>query len=233
MSKITKIVYVVLFIILLLMPHFSRHVGDISQAYVESIVMLVIFGIAYLTYFLNKYELRKHEEQTRKLEQNLQISEQKLLESFEYIGTVNRRLPLFKNLSSDLLDNNQFTKKYKKGIFDNLLATAVISIAQAKWGVFRFVEVAKQRTVREFIFAPKNYVLLTQRIGNKDLIVCRNDDSNIKKVGNFYIIPTSDQVALIQNFLILPQSDTDFGEEYPILRAITDQAQLFYKYLFT
>ncbi len=233
MQKITKITYIVLFILLLLMPHFSKHVGSTSQAYVESFVMLVIFGIAYLTYCLNKNELRKREVQNHKLEQGLEVSEQKLLESFKYIGKVNRRLPLLKNLTSDFLDKKQFTKKYKKSVFDSLLATAVISIAKTKRGIFRFVEISKQRTVKEFVFSHKDYFLLTQRIGNEDLIVCRNDNNVIKKIGNFYIIPTSDPVAPIQNFLILPKSDTDFREEYSTLQAITDQAQLFYKYLFT
>ena len=233
MSKITKTIYIILFSALLLMPHFSDHVVGISQAYVESIVMLVIFGIAYLTYFLNNHELRKHKEQNRKIEHNLEISEEKLLDSFKYLGTVNRRLTLLKDLSSDFLNKKQFTKNYKKSILNNLLATAVISIAKTKRGIFRFVEVAKQRTVKEFIFFDKDFTLLAGRIGNKDLVACRTDHNNIKKIGNFYIIPTSDQVAPIQNFLILSRSDRSFEEEYPVLQAITDQAQLFYKYLFT
>src|SRR3989344_1121557 len=227
MSKITKTIYAILFIALLVMPHLSGHVGNISRAYVESIVMLFIFGIAYLTYFLNSLELRKHEEQNRKIEHKLEISEQKLLDSFKYLGTVNRRLTLLKDLSSDFLNKKQFTKKYKKSILNNLLATAVISIAKTKRGAFRFVEVAKQRTVKEFFLSNKELTLLTVRVGNKDLIACRNDNNNLKKVGNFYVIPTSDQVAPVQNFLILPRLDTDFGEEYAVLQAITDQAQLF------
>ncbi len=233
MSKITKIIYVILFTLLIVMPHFSRHIRGVSQAYVESIVMLIIFGIAYLTYFLNKYELHKHKEQNLKIEHDLEISEQKLLDSFKYLGTVNRRLTLLKDLSSDFLNKKQFTKKYKRSILNNLLATAVISIAKTKRGVFRFVEVAKLRTVKEFIFSNKDFTLLAGWIGNKDLVACRANNNNIKKIGNFYIIPTSDQVAPIQNFLILSQSDRNFEEEYSVLQAITDQAQLFYKYLFT
>src|SRR3989344_2924458 len=233
MSKITKTIYVILFVALLVMPHLSDHVKNISRAYVESIVMLVIFGIAYLTYFLNNYELRKHQEQKSKIEHNLEISEQKLLDSFKYLGTVNRRLTLLKDLSSDFLNKKQFTKKYKKSILNNLLVTAVISIAKTRRGAFRFIEVAKQRTAKEFIFSNKDFTLLAERIGNKNLIACRASNNNIKKIGNFYIIPTSDQAAPIQNFLILSKSGGNFEEEYPVLQAITDQAQLFYKYLFT
>src|SRR3989338_9862424 len=124
MSKITKTIYVILFVALLVMPHLSDHVKNISRAYVESIVMLVIFGIAYLTYFLSNNELRKHKEQKSKIEHNLEISEQKLLDSFKYLGTVNRRLTLLKDLSSDFLNKKQFTKKYKKSILNNLLTVA-------------------------------------------------------------------------------------------------------------
>ena len=233
MSKITKIIYLILFLALLGMPHFSDHVKGISRAYVESFVMLFIFGIAYLTYFLSNNELRKHKEQKSKIEHDLEISEQKLLDSFKYLGTVNRRLTLLKDLSSDFLNKKQFTKKYKKSILNNLLTVAVISIAKTKQGAFRFVEVAKERTVKEFFFSHKDFALLTGRIGNKDLVACRTNNNNPKRIGNFFIIPTSDQVAPVQNFLILPKLGNDFMEEYSILQAITDQAQLFYKYLFT
>lgn len=231
MSKITNTIYITLFILLLAMPHFSEHVGNISRTYVEWIGMLVIFGIAYLTYLFNQRELHKQKRKVYELEQRLQISGEKLLDSFKYIGAVNRKLPLFKNLSSDLLNKERFTRKYKQNILESLLSTAVTSVAKAERGMFRFVEIAKLRTTKEIFISNKYNILSTQRIGNKDLIACLADNNNIKKIGDFYIVPASDRIAPIQNFLIFVRPDTNFEGEYFTLQAITDQAQLFYKYL--
>lgn len=195
MPRLPKIIYIVLFITILAMPHFSRHVGVISQPYVESIVMLIIFGIVYLTYYLSKQELKKKQE--------------KIVASFQYIGVVNRKLPLLQNLTTDLIANDTYTKKEKKRIFYNLLATAVVSIAKAEWGVLRIMEKTSQRILKEFTLGDKS-----------------------PKFENHAIITTLDQQASFQTFLILPKDRVVLTKEYSTLQAITDQAQLFFKYLY-
>ena len=232
MSNFTKIIYFLLFVALILMPHFSRHIGPISQAYAESVATLVILGIAYFIYYLHKRELAKQKQKTQALETDLKISQNKLIESFEYIGKVNRQLPLLKELSSDLLSNIQPTKRYKKTVFESLLATAVVSIAKVDWGAFRFVDVSSHRTVKEFVHAAKDYVLLKHRIGNGDLMHISAGAGKSQTIGDLYIIPASDQVTAVKAYLILPNVDNNLADEYSLLRAITDQAQLFYKYLF-
>lgn len=234
MEKVTKTIYVLLFIALLLMPHFSGHIGAVSQPYVESLVMLFIFGLAYTAYRLNKYELRKRDERVQTLEEHLEISEKRMVESLQYIGSMNRKLPLLKNVSSDLLHNNKPTKKGRKSIFDTLLSTAVVSIAHARLGMFRFVEVATGRTRKEFMFAFENNTDRAAQItvGNRELLMYRAVSGTAQQVGDYYVIPASDKTAPVQSFLVLSKVETEAGIEYPILQAITDQAQLFYKYIF-
>lgn len=233
MSTPIKITYLVLFIALILMPHFSRHIGPISQAYAESAATIVILGIAYTIYCLHKRGLVRGEQKVHDLERNLEISQSKLVESFEYIGKVNRRLPLLKELSSDLFANSQPTKRYRKTVFENLLATAVVSVAKADWGVLRFVEVRSNRTVKEFVHTVKDY-MLKQRISNIDLARVSAETGRSQAVGDLYIVPTSDRVTAVRTYLVLPniENDSMFNDEYSLLQAITDQAQLFYKYLF-
>ncbi len=232
MAKVTNTIYALLFIALLFMPHLSRHVGVVSQAYMESIAMLAIFGLAYLTYHLHNNELYKREERVRTLEEHLDTSEKRLIESFQYIGSMNRKLPLLKNLSSDLLGRHQLTKKGKKSIFDALLSTAVVSIARVHSGMFRFVEVATGRTRKEFTLALEDAIGAVRKIGNRELLACRTVTGAFKSINGYYIVPASDQTASVQNFLIVAQAKTETEVEYPTLQAITDQAQLFYKYLF-
>ena len=232
MSTFTKITYVTLFVGLLLMPHFSTHLGPIPRNYVESLVTLILFWIAYAAYLLHNRELERQRQRILEAEEHSRISEKKLVESFEYIGKVNRKLPLLKSLSSDLLIENKPTKKSRGKILHTLLATAVVSIASANWGLFRFVEVATGRTTREVVHTAKSYLLLKYPVRNADLVKSRAHQGKWKENRDFYIVPLSDLNAPVQVFLVLPKSSPRVSDEYPLLQAITDQAQLFYKYLF-
>jgi len=203
------------------MPHLSRHIGPISREYVENIAMLVIAGIAYATYAFH-----------RRAEARLQTSQQKLLKSFEYIGTVNRKLPFLKYVSTELLGYRRLTKKDKRKVFDDLLRIAVVSVARAKCGMFRFVDVRTQKTVKEFMYSSAtNEVILP--FGNKDLFVAHEYSKGAHMLPrNCQAIVASDRSASVKSFLILPMPETQQLKEYELLQAITDQAQLFYKYVF-
>jgi len=228
MTKLTKIVYFLLFVALVLQPHFTDHLWFVPKPYVESILTVIIVGIAVLVYYLHQRELLK----SKKLQEALRISQEKLLDSFKYLGTVNRLLPLFQKLSSGLMTASKYSKRDKKNIFNNLLATAVVSIAKADWGLFRFIEIKSQRTIKEFVCANKNQVVLNRRVVNTELISSRGQQSKIKTVGEFSIIPTSDREMTVQCFLVFPQAKNSSNDELSTVQAIVDQAQLFYKYLF-
>ena len=224
MSKFTKFIYAVLFLILLVHPHMvPDHIGFLPRAYAESLITAFIFGIAFLIYWLHQRDLDKKNEE-------LKNSTEKLSTAFKYIGTANRRLPLLKSLTSDLLASSKLSKKEKHKIFDNLLATALVSIAKVEWGMFRFIDTNSGKTIKEFVFTIKEYVVMKNGIGNKELIQSRHQPTAIKSLTDLLVIPTTEQEAMIQGYLVFPKPDASLEDERWILQAITDQAQLFFKY---
>lgn len=226
MSRFTKLIYIILSLALVIHPHLiPAHIRIIPGAYVQSIVTALILGIAFLVYHLHQRDIKRRE-------QELQNFSKKLSDSFKYIGSVNTRLPLLKNLTSDLLANPKFSKKEKNQVFQNLLATALVSVAKVNWGLFRFVDAEAGKTVKEFIFTNKGYVVMKNGIGNKALLELKKQSALIKSSENLFIIPTIEQEAAIQGYLIFPKPDESLEDKRWILQAITDQAQLFFKYLY-
>jgi hypothetical protein len=112
------------------------------------------------------------------------------------------------------------------------LSIATSTIARSDWGIFRFVNVGKQTTVKEFSYTSKNYILLKTKVGNRELLELFNTKENFKAIGDLFVVNTSDNKADIHCFLIFPKGETNIETEYTILQAIVDQAQLFYKYLY-
>ncbi len=226
MSKLTKISYVILFILLVLHPHFlTGHIFSIPRAYAQSIITLLILGIAFGLYILHKKDIQQKDN-------DLAISNDKLNEAFKYIGRVNHHIQLLKNLTTDLLTRYDLSKKEKKNIFMDLLANAITSIIHTNWGIFRFVDISTGNTIKEFVYTDKQYALLKTKISNKKLLESNITNDKYKKIGDLHALKTSDQNSTLQCFLIFPKGKPRLNKDLSVLQSIVDQAQLFYKYVY-
>lgn len=197
-----------LFVLLAIHPHFSDHLGPIPREYVESLTNLFLIGLAILLYRLYQRE-RDHFEQT-------------LIHSAKYVGAVNRKLPLLKNLTTDLLIGGITTKNQKKAAFEMLLATAAGTVAGSEWGLLRFIETDTGRTVKEFVYTKDASPTLLPHIGNKSLIEATDTD--------YLSVSASERTATVKAFLIVPKDAHKIAQELPTLQAIADQAQLLFVY---
>lgn len=227
MTRFTKLVYLLLIILLVIIPFFiTAPVLFFPESHAEALTILIILGLAYLVHL---YDVRLKEREKKTLEKELEISMEKLNESFRYIGMVNRRLPLLRNLTTELLSKSNGKNKI---VFEELLAIATSTIAKSDWGMFRFIKMSEQSTEKEFCYTSRNYILLKTKVGNKDLVEMVNSSENIKRIGDLYVMRTTDKKETIQCFLIFPEGENKIDSEYSVLQAIVDQAQLFYKYLY-
>ncbi len=235
MALTTKVAFFLLFLVILIEPHvITGHVFSLSEAYAESVASLLAFGLAYGVYVLHQRDVKRKEERVRQLEHEWRISQEKLIGAFEYIGMANRRLPLLKTLTSDLLANEKGSDRARKDVFQRLLALAVTSVAKAEWGMFRFVASTHEQTVKEFTYTTRHFLLLKTNVSNQELIQARNQKKNVRAIGELCVIPTTDQEMPVQGYLIFPNTkDADPGDEASVLQAIVDQAQLLYKYLYS
>ncbi len=233
MSFFTKLVYFILFVLLIIHPHFiTGHVLYLPQAYAQSLASLLILLIAFIVYKLHQSDLHKVKTEKRRLERQLHLSTDRLLSAYQYIGLVNRRLPLLNQVTTKLLNRSYATKKSKKVIMTELLATAVVSLARSSWGAFRFIEVRSNKVISEFIFSKnskKREVKLN--LSNSDLLLSTKKN-NFVSWAKEQILRTSDRSSAIQCFLILPQEEELKQNDISILQSLVDQAQILYQYLF-
>ncbi|MGB8658533.1 MAG: hypothetical protein WCE90_12240 [Candidatus Zixiibacteriota bacterium] len=226
MTKITKIVYIVLILLLVIVPFFiTKPVLFVPESHAEALTILIILGVAYLAHL---YDVRLKEKEKMSLEKRLQTSIEKMNESLKYVGLVNRRLPLLKSVTTELLSRSG---EKGKTIFEELLAIATSTITKSDWAMFRFIKVSTQNTVKEFCHTSRHYILLKTKVGNKDLLETVNARQSFGRIDDLFVLNTSDTKAEVQCFLIFPKGQNEVDKEYSVLQAIVDQAQLFYEYL--
>lgn len=226
MTKAAKILYGLLFGVLLASPHIiPEHIFFVPKAYAESLTTLVVFAAAFSIHLLYRQTVRNKDRE-------INTVSQKLLAAFKFIGNANRRIPLLKNLTSDLLATPKVNKKEKIQIFQNLLALAAVSIAKVDWCLLRFIDVDKQRTVREYVFTKDKILVIKHKIGNQMLLRSRDYGRMNEPENDLMVISTSEKETVVQGFLVMPFSNPSMFKERWTLQAITDQAQLFFRYLY-
>ena len=232
MSRIVKIIYFVLFAVLIVQPHIIRgHLFSLSSPFIQNIVTVLVMGVAWLTYRLHVMELRKREREKVRLQEHLQQLDGRLLEAAKYIGLVNVRLPLLKTLTSSLLRREKVTRRQKVAIFEQLLGIAAISISKTKWGLFRFINPRNARTTHEFFHSEEAWPAQTNGLSNKAILQALAAGNTLAHA-NIDIIGSSDVQAPERGVLLLPTGGAVSDEEKIVLQVIVDQAQLFHQYLF-
>lgn len=233
MTKFAKYLYGLVFILIIVEPLLiRREVFNIPPQYLQVFGNFILLSLAYVIYTVHQEDLRRKEYEKTRVEQKLELSTTKLNEAFEYIGRVNRELPLLQNVTTDLMEQSHASSKDKKRLFEELLASAVVSIAKRDWGMFRFVDTTTEKTAKEFSFSIGNYMLMKTKISNKELHELFANNGRVKYLKDCIVIKTTDRTSNIQGFLVIPKNENGLDDVYSTLQAITDQAQLYYKYLF-
>ncbi len=230
MGTVTKFVYILLAGLLLLEPQIvNDDLFLVSRHYVLTIMNAIILVVAYLLYLVTKRDLARKEREKRVMEMKLTRSHGTLNDAFAYIGILNRRLPLLKNLTTDVVSRGVATKKERKRIFDELLATAVASIVRTEWGMLRFIRVDKEKTTQEFFFTTHSGSN-QPHISNHELLSLNEDDAPLKYVDSYCCVATSDRTSPVRCFFIFPPYERTDAQDDMVLQSIVDQAQIFSAY---
>lgn len=229
MERIFTIVYIFLLVALLIQPHAIRgHILSLSSAWTQTLVTLIIFGCAGLVYWVHHWEIRRRERERRRLQGEMVTLGKELTDSFEYIGTVNRKLPLLHELTSDLLRQPKLTRTDKKHALEKLLILATVSIAKVPWGVFRFVDLQHGRTLKEF-FYHENTSQSAPNIGNKDILLALQQEK--QESMDWRLISSSETEMPYRCVFVFPHAPSPHDPS--LLQAVIDQAQLAYLYFYS
>ncbi len=232
MSAVAYVIYFILFIVLLLEPHIIKgHVAGMNAPFLQSLSTIVIVGVAGLVYWLHQRDIERREYEKTRLKQENAKSLDHLIDLSADLGLVNRRVSLLHIITTDLLCKADKKNQSKQVLMEELLATVVMSLSQAEWGVFRFVDIERGRTVGEFTFARKKDTLPSAVIGNKVLVNFQKELASKSESLPYQVFATTDQTATVKCHYIFPRVHALEKNEY-VIQNVVDQAQLLYKYLY-
>lgn len=146
------LVYLGFFVMAIMSPSLvTKDYFGISQTRIEELLIFV-FGLAGLMTF-SIYE-RLVERRMKERDEALSSAERaksELIESYRYIGSVNRQIDVLKSLVNQTSISLVDTDTYWKDVFQSLTANAAACV-NASCVLLRFIELDRLRTGREVFF---------------------------------------------------------------------------------
>lgn len=225
--------YLLLFVLAVLSPSLIRHdFFGISEDHVEE-VLIFFFGLTGLVVFGLYERLVEHKDQEHvEVVTNLDRTKRELVESYEYIGAVNRQVEALKKLANQTAGSIDAEQHLRKELFRSIAASAA-ALVRSEHGAIRFVSLNKLRTLKEFLVDPNVAI----PISNKDLLEVHLRDRSHHFVRdeqgrNVLVIPSSRKDMDAKAFLLLPTTMQDKLEiDGGFLRVYANQAELLYRVL--
>ena len=228
-----SLIYLAFFALAILSPSMVRHaVLGLPEEQAEE-ALIFLFGSAGLICFswLERW-MEKKEEERQIAVTDLEKTRRELASSYEYIGSINRRIDALKKLTNETVGAIGDSERQERELFRSIIAGAAAHVRIQRGGI-RFLSLQKLRTIKEYTIDSDQAI----RVPNRDLL----EVHTLKKSHAFIhdengsdvlIIPSSRNGNESKAFLLLPMSSSTLADIDPdMLRVYADQAEVLYRLL--
>jgi hypothetical protein len=190
----------------------------IEEEFLETSLIVVLFGISYFILRGFKRTLKAHELAVdRAVEEKSRLGS-RLSEAFGYIGNVNVELQAIQSILCGVERYPQTKREFKQ--FIDHLAVKAMTIARAPWVVIRMIDRCSGRTIKEYAIVNPKGVLPPATIGNREILEDRHVE-NLRKIAS-----CQKNLDLL-TVCILPRNQLS-EEESILIAAITNQIEMFF-----
>lgn len=227
-----SIIYLIFFVLAVLSPSIhQRGLFGLTETQLEELTIF-IFGIAGIITFAAYERLMERREREKQVaESDYQRAKQELIESYAYIGTVNRKIELLKKIANDTSTRMAENSAAPRELFQALAQNAHASVG-AKAALLRFVEVSRLRTDSEFSHAPEGQPAV--RVANKDLKTLHDEARSHAFIrsedGDDILVIPSDQKRDLKAFMMLRLDQSQIHElDISLLKVFVNQAEMLYR----
>ncbi len=225
--------YLVFFVLAVLSPSiYERGYFGFSEQLLEE-ATIFLFGLAgILTFTLYERYIERREVETALIQSDVQKTKTELVESYNYIGSVNRKIELLKRLMNDtsltLIDRKRLPKELLQVIAQNAL-TAV----GAEAVLLRVMEQPTLRTVAEIQENAKEKQVF--RISNRELLTIAKSHAThafllTEDERDVLVVPSDAATEGSKAFLLLFLPSQHIPEiDLSLLKVLVNQAEMIHQ----
>lgn len=221
-------IFLIIFIIAVLIPDIIR--GDVlflSETRSEEIAIFLMGATGFIIFMKNERMLSLQRKEKEKDRKKINQTVKDLVESYSYIGEVNRKMDILMNVALGLSERSALNRAREKEIYESIISAANF-LMKADLAFLRFVNVKSGKTEKEI--NPEQGA--GGAVKNSDLIGM-SDDLHVKKFNGCLVVSSSQNTADVKGYIIIRGYDSE-EEETPknleILKVFATQALFLYSY---
>jgi len=226
-------VFLLAFIIAVLIPDIIRgNIFFLSETRAEEIAIFLMGAIAFFAFIKNEQRLIFQEKEKEKDQKKINQTVNDLVESYTYIGEVNRKMDLLMNIALGLTDRSVLNKSKENDIYRSIVIAAKF-LFKADFAILRFVDIKTAQTKKEIGEIDAEIKKEKELIKNKKLISIIKKETTFKKYNGYLIVSSLQEVNNIKSFIIVREYD-DKEENNPknseIFKVFASQALFVYSF---
>ena len=189
--------------------------------------IFLLGALSFLIFIRNELQLIFHKKEKEIDQKKIDQTVKDLVESYSYIGEVNRKMDILMNVALGISNRSMLNKKKEIDIYDSIVS-ATNFLMKAEGTILRFVNLSNKATAKE-IRTPGHQLSV-----KNDELVSVNDGVFTKKNDGHIIIASAQKINDTRSFLIIDGYD-DEEENNPknieILKVFASQAIFLYSYV--
>lgn len=230
-----SLVYLTFFVLAVLAPSIVRDsYFGIPEMYWEEVLIFITGLGSLITFSVYERLMEKRIQERDAAAETADRAKRELVESYKYIGSVNRQMEVLKKLTNETSISLVKSDAYWKDLLHSLASNAA-TCANSGRVLIRFVELQKLRTEREAYFGLEDKRPI--KFANKDLRALNESGAphaflNAEDGTSVLVIPSDKKNTDVKAHMLVavdPSAITDM--EISLLKVFANQAELVYHHL--
>lgn len=211
-------IYIIIFILAVLTPEIITHdVGSIGQKRVEELIIFGLGVISFLVLSLRERQLFKSRDEKTEIQKEANKIFRDLKDSYSYIGEINRKLDILKNIALGLPEDSSLTPSKEKEIYDSIVE-AIRMLGKTSDFSIRFIN-ALSNNIEKEIKGKKNFYA-----DIKNSLLTNNKISCAEEIDKYTFICSPRNIDNIRAWIIIAKKKSQILENIEILKALASQA---------
>jgi len=209
-----------------LIPDLVR--GDIfflSETRAEEISIFLMGAITFIIILKNEQQILFHKKEKEKDEKRIEQTVKDLVESYSYIGEVNRKMDILMGIALGLSDRTALSKTHENETYASIV-NAANSLLKADFTALKFIDTKTLKTKREFLPEGRESVKNT-------VLVSMKENVYIKKQRDFLVVSSNQEVKGVKSYLVIHNyniEEENNPKNMEILKVFASQALFLYSY---
>jgi hypothetical protein len=197
-----------------------------SENRVEEILIFLLGATAFLIFIKSEQKLIFHKKEKEKDQKKINQTVKDLVESYSYIGEVNRKIDILMSVALGFSDSSNLNKSQEEEIYKSIVI-ATNSLLKAESTSLRLIDIDTKKTKKESRTKKEN-----NSIKNSELLAME-EKTTLKKNDDCLIISSGKKINGVKSYLIIcgyDKEEESNSKNLEIIKVFVSQALFIYAY---